>query len=243
MAADLYVIEPLPAEEAASAQRAFRDAPPLTERLITAGIWLAVAAAALEGVLHFVNAATLRTEHLDVNAEHTIFTWANSCAILACTVAAVLGILFGAPKPRLLLAVALCTAFASIDETVVLHENITLGVLDAVDVGHVYDSVLWPILYLPLLLVTAVLFLRVSDSAVDRGRRCMLVGLGLLAFAVFLEFVSAPWSTGQNAIHTIEGGFEETAELAGWILVATGLASLLAQPFERRSRITRISRP
>ena len=88
MAADLYVIEPLPPEEAARVSHAHGGVRPLTERLVTAGIWLAVAAAALEIVLHFANAVTFQTNHLDVNAGHTIFTWANSYAILACSIAA-----------------------------------------------------------------------------------------------------------------------------------------------------------
>lgn len=242
VAADLYVIPPRPPEEAPSAARAAAGERADVKRLVTAGTWLAVAAGALQIVVHFVNAATFAFSELDVNEEHNIFTWANSSAILAVAVAASLAALLGEERRRQLLALAVCTTFLSVDEAVVLHENITFAVLGALDLGDVYDSVLWPILYLPLLLLTAVLLLRVGRPASPRGRRCVLVGLALLAFSVFLEIVSTPWSTERNLIHTIEGGFEETAELAGWILIATGLAALVAQPLERSSRITRLSR-
>lgn len=51
----------------------------------------------------------------------------------------------------------------------------------------------------------------------------MALGLGLLAMAVALEVLSAPWSQGVNPVHTVEGGIEEALELAGWVLVGSGV--------------------
>jgi hypothetical protein len=202
---------------------------------------LAVVAAVCEGVLHFVNAATLESTRLDLNEEYTLFTLANSWAILACATAATLAALLGLRHRRKLIALAVCLTFFSADESLVLHERVTAELLATLGLGDVYDSVVWPVLYLPLLLTVAVLLLLVGESAPTRGRQCVRAGLALLAFAVFLEIVSAPWSTGRSVVHTVEGGFEEMAELAGWILIATGLASLVVLP-ERRFRITRVSR-
>jgi hypothetical protein len=50
------------------------------------------------------------------------------------------------------------------------------------------------------------------------------VGVALLGAAVALEVVSAPWSTTEwSLVHTIEGGFEEAAEQAGWTLLASAV--------------------
>lgn len=243
MAADLYLIEPLPPEEETGAARAEAAARPV-DRLVTWGVWAAVTVALTQGIVHFLNAATIEAHQLDVNEEHNVFTWANSGVILVGSLAACVTVLLGAQQHRReLLALALCMAFISFDETVVLHENIAFAILGAFDIGDVYDSLFWPILYSPLLAGTALLLVRVAGSAVPRARRCVLVGLGLLGLAVLLEIVSTPWSTDRNVVHTIEGGFEEMAEIGGWILITTGIASLAALPFERRSRITRLSRP
>jgi hypothetical protein len=240
MAADLYVIEPLPDGEEPGALRKQPDAHPVAERLTTAGIWVAVIASTLQLVGHFANAATIDSPHLDANVEHNLFTWVGSCAVLFVAVAASVAVLLDAPRRRLLIALAAVTAFFAADEAVVLHENIAFGILGAVGLGDVWDSVLWPLLYLPLLVGTVVALLVVAREAPARGRRCIHVGLGLLAFALLLEIASTPWSVDRNPIHTVEGGLEETAELAGWILIATGIAALGARPLARHARIRRI---
>lgn len=240
MAADLYLIEPLPAEGAERAPGDRPDEDPLVERVVTAGVWFAAVAATLQLVGHFANAATVDSPHLDVNVEHNVFTWANSCAILGVAIAAGMAILLDAPRKRLLLALACLTAFFAVDEAVVLHENVTFALLGEVGLGDVWDSVVWPLLYLPLLGTAVALLLVISRSAPARGRRCIHAGLALLALALLLEIVSTPWSVDRNPIHTVEGGFEETAELAGWILIATGVAALAARPHERRGQIRRV---
>lgn len=45
--------------------------------------------------------------------------------------------------------------------------------------------------------------------------------------SVAVEVLSAPWSTGSNLVHSIEGAFEEGAELAGWMTIATGLTAIV----------------
>ena len=186
MAADLYVIEPLPPEEAARAPHAHGGVRPLTERLVTAGIWLA------RGGRGARDRSPPR-QRRDVPDESSGRQRRAHDLHLRRTPA---------------------TRFFACDDRGVARDHCVL--------------------------LAAVLLLRVSESAPARGRRCLSVGLGLLVVSVFLELVSAPSSTDRNVIHTLEGGLEEAAELAGWILIATGLASLLAQPFERRSRITRV---
>lgn len=241
MAADLYLIDPLPAEEAAGAARADIVAPAFEDRLITAGVWLAVTAGILLALVHFVNAATVATPHLDANGEHNILAWASSCAALAVAIGAGLAWLAGASRPRLLLGVVACTIYLSVDEAIVLHENITWGVLGLFGIPDVYDSIVWPLLYMPLLLTTALLLVRVSDRAPARGRLTVLHGLACLGFALVLEAASTPWSNDRNLVHTIEGGFEESAELAGWILIATGVATIALEVLRRLYRKTRLS--
>jgi hypothetical protein len=49
--------------------------------------------------------------------------------------------------------------------------------------------------------------------------------------AVAAEVLSAPISTGENWPVTLERAFEEAAELAGWILIATGLTAITLEGF------------
>ncbi|MBA2461319.1 MAG: hypothetical protein H0V45_06080 [Actinobacteria bacterium] len=51
-----------------------------------------------------------------------------------------------------------------------------------------------------------------------------------------MEVASAPWADGQNLIHTIEVGFEETAEFAAWTLIATAMAALAARTIAAAAR-------
>jgi hypothetical protein len=54
----------------------------------------------------------------------------------------------------------------------------------------------------------------------------IFVGLGCLVVAVVLEVVFARLSVEEGLGHTIEGGFEEAAEIVGWITIATSLTAI-----------------
>jgi hypothetical protein len=199
------------------------------DRVVAAGLVIAVAAVAAQTVLHLLNAAFLDSPELDANAEENVFTWASSATIFGAAFAASLRA-FAVPSVRArFFTLAAIFAFFSLDEAVSVHERVALHVVDLLDLPSEADSVVWPVVYLPLLITASILLLRVARSNSARAGRLLLVGLGLLALAVVAEEATAPWSTSERAAgwgHAIEGAFEEGAELGGWILIATGLAAV-----------------
>ncbi len=92
-----------------------------------------------------------------------------------------------------------------------------------------WDSVIWPIVYLPATGAVFLLFIAVARHASDEGRRRLLVGLGLLVAAMLAEVVSAPFSTDETAaglVHALEGAVEEACELGGWGLLTVATLRL-----------------
>jgi hypothetical protein len=120
--------------------------------------------------------------------------------------------------------------FLSFDESLIVHERLGLAVTDALDLSDKYLRVAWPALYLPLLVAVAALVFRLAWTSPDPARRLLGIGLLTLAGAVGLEIAGLALDLLPSApdwLYTVEIALEEGAELAGWILLTTGLAVLL----------------
>ncbi len=193
---------------------------------LRAGRSLAVCASLVLLIAHFSNAFLL--EHpipsLDADQEGTPPTWASSIATAAVAIAAILT----GPLLRLMV-LGLATGFLSLDDMVALHERTASKLVLEFGVTDAWHSALWPMVYLPLLTVTAILILRMTRAGTAETFQDAVVGLSLLVAAIALEVLTAPWSQGTNLTHTVESGIEEAIELAGWVLVASSaLATMVA---------------
>ena len=86
---------------------------------------------------------------------------------------------------------------------------------------------IWFLLYIPLLALTFVLLWQLSPTAAKSGS-LVRIGLLLLVFALAAEVLTAGVPAFDRTAHawpyTVEVAVEEGAELAAWILIATGLA-------------------
>jgi hypothetical protein len=196
------------------------------DRVLTVGLTIALAGVALQTLAHLLNAAFLGHALLNANAEHNVMTWASTVATFAAAFAAALHATLLRAGRRTYIVLAGAFAFFSLDDAVLLHERLATLVLDSIGVSVSWDSVLWPALYLPLAGVAVLLLLGVARTAPARAGRFLRVGLVLLLTAVAAEAVSAPVSTPETRAgwaHVLEGAFEEGAELASWILIATAL--------------------
>ena len=204
------------------------------DRVLTVGLALAVTAVSLQTLAHLLNAAFDGGRGLDANAEQNAMTWASSSATFAAAFLAGLCAVLLDERRRAWVLLASIIAFFSLDDAILLHERLAQWVLALFGQDTSWDSLLWPALYLPLAGIVVVLLLSVTRTAPGRARRFLLVGLALLLTAVAAEALSAPVSTPETAggwAHTLEGAYEEGAELAGWILIATGLTvSTLSEP-------------
>ena len=209
-------------------------------RIVSAGAWTAVAAVSLQTAVHLGNAFFGGHDFFDVNKERNPFAWASAVATFAVGFAAAVRAVTVRDRQRRFLLLAAIVAFFSLDEMVVIHERLGRGAADLLGLSESFARVLWPTLYAPLLALALVLLVTLPRGAPPRVRRLAAVGVGLLAFAVVAEVASLPISTevapGENWPHTIEGAFEEGAELGGWILLASAFAAIAWLPPSRRPK-------
>ncbi|MEO5791587.1 MAG: hypothetical protein ABIR67_05865 [Gaiellaceae bacterium] len=230
-------------DETAPRLRPVPDAPtdedvelaPADRRLAHVGIRLTLAVVAVQTVLHLLNLAlSTSIRSLDVNGEQTLFSWLSSVVIATAALACLLLAVVQRGRNVSLLALGGMLAFLSLDEAVLIHERLVIRLTEALEIRAEWNSVIWPVLYLPLL--ASVLALLVLEAR--RGARStsvlVFVGLGCLAAAVGAEIVSAPYSLDDYGIaHSLEGAIEEGLEVAGWGLIATAMLSRFALAIER----------
>jgi hypothetical protein len=198
------------------------------ETVLRVGLIAAVAAFIVQGAVHVANVALdRRFELLDADSDYGVFAWTSA---LVTAVAAVLAFVLAARLRRrdyLLLGAALA-AFA-LDDLIAVHERI--GELDD-ELGLPHElqlrRLVWVVVLLPLLAAAAILLWRAAREAPRRAGTLVRGGLALLVLAVAAEATTPVlfnFDWGQDSIpYETEVVFEEGAELAGWILVATGLA-------------------
>lgn len=207
------------------------DALTAEDRIVSAGIWIALVAVFLQTTIHLANALFFgAVSSLDVNREHNPFAWAATVAIFAVAFAASVRAITVTDRRRRFLLLAAVAAFFSLDEMVIIHERLGRGTADLLGLSEAYARVIWPILYAPMLAVAAVLLLTLPRGAPRRVRRLAAAGVGLLVLAVVAEVASLPvpaeTAPGENWAHTLEGAFEEGAELGAWILLAAAFAAI-----------------
>lgn len=228
---------PFPQLRAAAARMATG---PINERtvgklLVGAGIALALVAGAVQSVAHLTNELVLdgRVYHFNADGEGTAFAWAASVAIFAGGFAALIGTLALTGRARRrALALGAVLVFLSLDEIVQIHERLGTAVgKDLLGLPGWADVRLWLVIYLPLLLATLVLLLRVSQDADEWSRRSVRGGVGLLVAAIGIEALGllTKWleERGTDLPDVLRITVEEATELAGWILIATGLTGAM----------------
>lgn len=202
------------------------------DRILHVGTMFAIVGVTIQTAIHSLNAALDGSQYLSVNGENNPITWAHSTAIVAAAFVCTLHATVSAWRRREWVAMAAILAFLSYDEMLLVHERIVGRALEVLDLPMVWDSVLWPVLYLPLLGALLLLLASVARQAPTGAGSLVLVGLGFLVAAVAAEVLSAPISTvGESWPHALEGAVEEGAELAGWILITTGLTAITLAEF------------
>ena len=187
-----------------------------TERLITAGI------AAVSGVVLAGTAAQLlgyglfhgRVPALDSASDGGLFGLVGDISIAAATLAAWMVLIRVRPMTVAMVALPPLLSFLTVDKLVRLHDHIP----------H------WLLFYLPVLAVTFVAVAAVARRLSPRCLRLTAVGLALLIGSFGLH------QYGDWLLHHLLGGsvsgwwFQVKAvvkhglEVAGWFLIALGLA-------------------
>lgn len=202
---------------------------PEVDAVVQVGVIAAAAAFLVQGVVHVANVVQdRRFELLDADSDYGVFAWTSAfvtavAALLAFVLARRLG-----RRDFALLGVAL--AVFALDDLVAVHERIgelddELGLPERIQL----QRLVWIVVLLPLLAAAAILLWRLAREAPRAASNVVLAGLALLVLAVLAEALTPilfNFDWGQDSIpYETEVVFEEGAELAGWILVATGMAA------------------
>lgn len=228
-----------------SGRHAARDsadaaAPPveLPGLIVRVGVWVAVVGFAAQGIADIVGFIWFdgTVGQLSADAEPTIWSWASSTATACAALAAGLLAVAHGGRRRTYLFLAATLAFFSADDMLQIHErlNANLGGADET------TRIVWPVVYLPLLIASFLLLWRCAAHACGPASRSIRLGLLMLVAAVGCEVVSF----GMVQIELDRGTFayelevivEEGLELAGWILIASGLMAGLVDRTTRMSR-------
>lgn len=197
------------------------------------GIFVTAGAVALQSVLNYANIVLFdrRYPKLDADAELGVAAWQSSAAQFA---AAILVLLLAArfPSRRVgLLTLAAVLAYFSADDILAVHEQIGRIGADALGVPDVAPAV-WPVLYLPLFAIVVIGVWRIGAEFGGEAERLLRAGLALLAVGMAVELITPGLRELDLLRFVSEVVAEEGAELAGWGLVATGLAVSVAGLFE-----------
>ncbi len=196
------------------------------QRIRAIGVAAVAGIVALQTVAHLANTFGPRVPALDLHAERTVFS-----LLAASTIAALAGLCVVVGRradvelgrARVLAALL---GFLAVDEYFVIHERVGDGAVTVLRLSEGWDSVLWPLIYLPLLGVILLQLLTFARIAPPQVGTLILSGLQLLVAAVVLEVVSAPFSTPatrDGLVHAVEGALEEACEQGGWGLLVVAM--------------------
>jgi hypothetical protein len=228
----------------ADAPASLAAVPVRVERLVSVGFVVAVVAVAVQTLGHLTNSLVLdyRVYNLDADVDGNMLAWASSAATFTAGLFAVLSAFVLEAQKRLLLALGAVLVLFSADDIVALHEHLGQWVVRLVDVDVDYGRLIWPPLYLPLLLYVVLVLGNLALKGPEEARRPLKVGLVCLLAAVPAEMLWALWLVAAGDIRTtgdaIEVAVEEGLELGGWILIATGMAAVALTGFLRSEQAT-----
>jgi MFS family permease len=203
--------------------------PWIAERVLRFGIGLAIAGVAVQTVAHLSYALVFDYDvpQLNLDAEQNVFSWASTVTTFAAATGALLLAVLGTHSRRYFFLAAALAMF-SLDDSVELHERLgesaTEGPLGlSEDVAHA----VWPLVFFPALALVFVLLALTWRESTGQIRSTLGFGLVLLVMGIGVEALQGAWyGTGREAeslLGALQITVEESAELAGWILIATGL--------------------
>lgn len=217
---------------------AIAQADDVARRVTVIGIRLAMVAVSIQTALYLIDAALPGSRRLlDADDDGSAYSWIAVTATAAAALAAFLLAALLRERQRRFYPLAALVAFLSLDDMVQIHED--LGRLARIPGVDYSERLVWPILYLPILVATFVLLETIARATTEPLRRLIRLGLALLVAAVVLEVAAFALLvddglTRLTAVYILEVAVEEAAELAGWIAIATALTAILA------SRLVRI---
>ena len=170
---------------------------------------------------------------LDLDADGSIAQWASTLLLGSVTAAAIALRRLVPERCVAAWVVALGFAFLSLDEALGVHEWIGAEAGEAA-LG-VSGRIVWPLIYLPLMLVIAIALLRLAAVLGRFPRNMVWTGLTLLALAVAAEGISGVVEQGEATARSLRGSIDlvvpievSVEESLEWLGVAAILIALVS---------------
>jgi hypothetical protein len=210
------------------------DAESVAVRLCDAGVVLAGVAFGVLLLGHLANHALFDGDYWNLNpgTEGNAWTWASSVAVFAAGFALLVRAVAVEERRWYYGGLGAALAFFSLDDAVEIHERIGrwVGTRVLESAPGWLQNRTWLVLYVPLLVFAAVALWRESNGT-HHARRTLRLGLLLLVAGIATEVfgvVTKPIDRrGVAWPDILRIGVEEGLELAGWIVVASGLTALV----------------
>lgn len=211
-----------------------------SDQVLRAGWRLTALSAGGVVVVHLLGVYLLdrRVALVLADEERSVVTWLSSSAAAGVALAALLALLLGVGRTPLLAAIAAGTAALSFDEAAEIHERLGPALGRALGTSEETGERLQLVTLLPILGSVFLAVGAVALGAAARTRRCLLAGLAALVGSIVIEQVLG---TATNALEeagtawpdVIRTALEEAAEVAGWVLLTTGLIALTLGALDR----------
>jgi hypothetical protein len=208
--------------------------------VVRLGLPIALVAALVLAAAHLGNEWVLddRVEGLDADVEGNAFTWASSVATFAVALTAALHAAAVEKQRREFSILAALALWFSLDDVAIIHERLALKLgEDVLGLSNAIAVRLWLILYLPLLVLAALVLWRIAREAEPPADGSVRFGLGLLVASIPVEIAGAPTrdlaEEGTHVPNDLRIAIEEALELGGWILIASGLTAILCSALMR----------
>ena len=195
------------------------------ERVVVAGVVLVAASVAVQIAANLVDFGVYHYRYalVDPNDESSLFAWIAGLAVAFAACVCLLRSSRAGAEQRRYLAAGLLLAVLALENRIRFHEGTVHG----------------PLVYVPLLGALFAALIVLSWRWPAAARRAVWAGLASLVFSLALHKLAptllAHYGYGPGDWpYEVKVSLKESGELAGWVLIATGL--LAAAPGRRSLR-------
>lgn len=159
------------------------------KRIYTIGFLLVIILLLLDLLAFFYYPKTVFGDIFLATREQTPLTWISSLSMLFIALSSFTA--YVDSKRRVWYFLAIIFFFFSMDDATYLHERISGFFVDNTSFLSFFPSYTWTLIYFPLLAFSlgAFVWLVWKDSPLASYRKTILLGLAMLGFAIFLDFL------------------------------------------------------
>lgn len=158
------------------------------KRIYSIGLLIVIILLLLDLLAYFFYPGTVFYDIFLATREQTPLTWVSSLALLFIALSAFTA--YTDSKKKVWYFLAIIFFFFSMDDAVYLHERISGFFVDNTSFLSFFPSYTWTLIYFPMLAFSLGAFIwLVWKDSLKGNRKTIIIALGILGFAVFLDFL------------------------------------------------------